>query len=207
MIEHWKNLSLEDIDGEVWRDIKGYEGLYQISNLGRVKSLSRMAIQTLKDGRKKESSVKNKILKKTLGKRGYFVVSLWRDNSYRLITVHRIVAITFIQNIHNKPFVNHIDLCKKNNCIDNLEWVTARENVIHAHKNGAIPDPYNRGKFGNECLLSKKVGQFDINGNLLKEWQSTYDPQRSGTEFRQGKVQQCCIGKKPQYKGYLWKYI
>ena len=103
---------------EIWKDIKGYEGLYQISNLGRVKSLPR---QKTKGGILKQFSTE------------YLVVSMVENGKIKKIKVHRLVAETFIPNPNNLPQVNHIDGNKFNNNMNNLEWVTSKENIIHAN--------------------------------------------------------------------------
>lgn len=135
----------------MWKDIKNYEGRYQVNNLGQIKSL--------KTG---------KIVSPQLGGNGYYKIGL-RDgiNKTRLI-VHRIVAEHFIENPHNKPQVNHIDGNKLNNNVCNLEWVTASENMLHAHRIGLKKEHYkNIGKkFGKtsqyhyvELLNSSKDGE------------------------------------------------
>lgn len=120
-----------EIMQEIWRDIKGYEGMYQVSNLGRVKSLERQVqmkryIKTLPE----------KIMKLTLNKRGYLYIALCKNGRYQRYRVHRLVATTFIPNPHNKPQVNHIDRNVLNNSVDNLEWCTNEENMKHASATG-----------------------------------------------------------------------
>lgn len=110
------------MNNEIWKDIKGYEGLYQISNLGRVKSYKR----------------NNIILKPGKTKRGYMVVSLCSKKSIKKVYIHRLVAQSFIKNINSFEQVNHIDGDKANNKVDNLEWVSAKDNVIHAYKNNLM---------------------------------------------------------------------
>lgn len=106
---------------EVFKDIKGYEGLYQISNYGSVKSF--------KWGKKR-------ILKLANNNKGYLVVTLCKNGIKNQILAHTLVIKHFIENTLNKPFTNHKDCNKKNNYYKNLEWVTNSENLIHAHKNG-----------------------------------------------------------------------
>lgn len=114
---------------EIWKDIKDYEGLYQVSNLGRVRSLDKIVIRT--DGKNRHQ--KGKILKLQISKYGYNVITLWNNNVSKQFKVHRLVAMAFIPNPNNLPQVNHIDEDKLNNKIDNLEWCTALENNRHSN--------------------------------------------------------------------------
>jgi hypothetical protein len=115
---------------EEWKDIIGYEGYYQISNLGRVKFLERQVPRF-----SKIQILKEKIVKFHLAKRGYYVVDLRVKSKRKTLNIHRLIAIHFIDNPLNKKYVNHIDENKLNNSIENLEWVTNMENICHAKKN------------------------------------------------------------------------
>lgn len=108
---------------EEWEDIKGYEGIYKISNLGKVKSLER--VTKIPNSYRKE---KEKILKASV-RSGYYVVNLRKNNIRKSYQIHRLVAQAFIPNPENKSYVNHIDFNKKNNNVSNLEWCTQKENV------------------------------------------------------------------------------
>lgn len=110
---------------EEWRDIEGYEGLYQVSNLGRVKSLARTAI----DRRGIPHYVNERILKQAFDKDGYCLVGLHKDRKIKSGKVHRLVASAFIDNPHNLPEVNHKDENKSNNNVENLEWCTPKYNI------------------------------------------------------------------------------
>lgn len=116
---------------EIWKDIEGYEGLYQVSNLGRVRSVIRVVVD-----RKCTRCMKSKILKQTpsTGKLPYFYVSLSKGGKVQKRMVHRLVAETFIPNVELKPQVNHIDGNPQNNRYDNLEWMTNAENTLHAYR-------------------------------------------------------------------------
>lgn len=113
---------------EIWKDIKGYEGLYQVSNLGRVKSLD--IVDRL--GRKHKSNIKYQ----NDNGNGYLIVNLKHNGKQKNHLVHRLVAEAFIENPENKKEVNHIDGDKLNNRVDNLEWVSRSENLKHAFKLG-----------------------------------------------------------------------
>ena len=117
---------------EEWRDIPGYEGLYQVSNLGRIRSL----IDKKYDLNEKVVKIINreKMLKQNLTKKGYCNVKLYKNGKGETYKIHRLVAETFIPNPENKPQVNHIDGNKQNNCVSNLEWNTNEENFNNAIK-------------------------------------------------------------------------
>lgn len=110
---------------EIWKDIQGYEGLYQVSNLGRVKSLGRF-IDRLVTGNYWQEE---RILKPNKTKHGYLMVALRKNNKPNYFKVHRLVAITFIPNPENKPQIDHINAIKTDNTVNNLRWVTAKENI------------------------------------------------------------------------------
>lgn len=118
-------------DTEVWKDIKGYEGLYQVSNFGRVKSVARK-IQ-LKQYAKETTET---IMKLDLNKRGYLYVHLCKNSKYKSYRVHRLVAEAFVENPEHKDQVNHIDRNVLNNKSSNLEWCTNVENMKHAKETG-----------------------------------------------------------------------
>ena len=123
---------------EIWKDIAGYEGYYQVSNLGRVKSLDRIVKREYRGN----TTVKGRILKFNLNHKGYPIVYLYLNSKQKTISVHRLVAMAFIPNPKNKPEVNHIGLLpdgREGNKLDNrvisLEWSTGKDNLEHAKKN------------------------------------------------------------------------
>jgi hypothetical protein len=115
---------------EIWHPCAGFETHYEVSNLGNVRSIERYSNNGHNNGLRKLPS---KVLKSALGKSGYLLVTFSVDNTQSSQNVHRLVARAFISNESNKPQVNHKDGNKQNNCLDNLEWVTASENMKHAY--------------------------------------------------------------------------
>ena len=118
---------------EIWKDVVGYEGIYQVSNLGRVKSLEKK----FWSNKNNSFSINKEFIRKLSSTRkGYLRVGLMKDLKQKPFLVHRLVAIAFIPNLENKPEVNHINGIKNDNRVENLEWVTTKENVIHSFQNG-----------------------------------------------------------------------
>lgn len=148
MIEYYKNLSLDnataEIDGvvyiEEWRPIVGWEGYYEVSSFGRIKSLSRPTLRIHPDTRKNYTYRNtSKILRQACA-RGYLRVCLYRYNIKKVkFFVHRLVGEAFIENKERKPFINHIVPVKYFNFVKNLEWVTNDENIAHGKKLGLFP--------------------------------------------------------------------
>ena len=119
---------------EIWKDIEGYEGTYQVSNLGRVRSLDRYVPFGTNSSRLRK--IPGKVLKQQPHNEGYWVAQLSKDSKLSLYLVHRLVATAFIPNPMNKEMVNHKDGNKQNNNADNLEWATRQENEDHAFRTG-----------------------------------------------------------------------
>jgi hypothetical protein len=120
----------------IWKDAKGFENYYEVSNNGQVKR--KKGVTIYKDGRKAIFS--ETILKQSKNKKGYFRVYLSVNSKKTTISVHRLVALTFLENPLKKETVNHKDLDKENNNIENLEWMTNKENMQHAFKNGVYKE-------------------------------------------------------------------
>ena len=182
---------------EIWKDIEGYEGIYQISNKGRVKSLERIIL--FENG--KSRKVKSKILSTFIEKAGYECIKLYRNNKAKPFKVHRLVAIAFIECSGDKDLleVNHMDGNKLNNCVTNLEWCTRQENILHGYKNNLITSDKVRKRV--KCVTTGE------NFNSIEEACKKYGNIRAG-------IIRCCKGKslsagkcKLTNKKLVWKYI
>ena len=176
---------------EEWRDIKGYEGLYQVSDQGHVKSLERK----VRHWRGGERIQKERILKPSNDRGGYLLVSLCDGEKRKTYTVHRLVCQAFHENPENKPCVNHIDENKTNNCASNLEWCTYAENNTHGTRIARV---------AKAC--SKPVGQYTLDGELVKIWQS---PCEAGKQIglSDSHVSKVANGKLKQAYGFIWRYV
>ncbi len=178
---------------EIWKDVPGYEGLYQVSNMGRVKSLERTRNMNL-PGHKKPAPVPERILK--FGEsQGYQAVTLAKDGVNRKIRVHKLVALSFIPNPDRKPDINHKDGNKHNNTIENLEWVTAKENQQHALATG-LRSGENRRKI---------VNQYSRDGAFIRSW-SGYVEIEQVLGFSRQMICHCCKGRVPTAFGYIWRH-
>ena len=184
---------------EIWKDIQDYEGRYQISSQGQVKSLNRKANHT-----SGERIVSERILKNQRQENSYNNVSLSKDGKMKRFTVHRLVANAFISNPENKPQVNHIDGNKQNNSASNLEWVTSQQNNTHAYKL-KLKLPPNKDKYGEFNHNSKLIVQYSKSGDVIKKYGSTREANRI-TCISQGDIAACARGKRKSAGGYKWKY-
>ena len=185
------------METEIWKEIKGYEGLFAVSNLGRVKSLARRVSNHTGFINKPE-----RIMKHQFNRKGYPIVRLQDVDKYKkTFSIHRLVAKSFIPNPENKPQVNHIDGNKQNNRVENLEWCTNRENSIHAIKNGL--NNHSRYVSGRP---KRKVNQIDIlTGKIIKTFNSIAD---ANCEFKTSNIGECCRGKygRKTVCGYKWEF-
>lgn len=164
---------------EFWKEIKGYEGLYQVSNYGRVKSLYWN---------------NERIMKTAKGKDGYLLVQLWKNKKGKMYSVHRLVAQAFIPNPDNLPIINHKDEKPSNNHVENLEWCD------YIYNNN-----YGTTKQRRADKQSKTVYQYNLKGEFVAEYPSTMEIQRQ-LGFNNGGIVACCNGKIKTAYGYKWTY-
>lgn len=181
---------------ETFKDVIGYEGFYQISNLGRLKSLERF-IKGRNNGKrlKPESIIKNK-----LDSKGYYHYELSKLGKKKDLRLHRLIAEVFIPNPELKPYINHKNGIKTDNSILNLEWVTQSENTQHAYDTGLMV-----GQKGKDHSSSKKIYQYDKCGNLISSFDGMRDAGRE-TGIEPSSIGKCAQGLRPSAGGYVWKY-
>lgn len=176
---------------EVWKDVEGYEGLYQVSNLGRVKSLQR--ITKIRHAIRIE---KEKILKQHKNiKSGYMYVYLSNNGKNKGFRIHRLVAETFIPNPNDLPQINHKDENKENNNVDNLEWCTAKYNCNY----GSFIEKNKKAKY-------KKIIQYDLKCNYINTWNSVKEASIK-LNILNTSISKCLKEKRNKAGGYIWKYF
>lgn len=170
---------------EEWKSIKGYEGLYEISSYGRVKSLSY---------KYKNGKVREEIIRVPSVTHGYEFLKLNKNGKSKNHKIHRLVAEAFIPNPENKPEVDHIDTNKRNNMVENLRWVTRQENCD------------NPRTFRTHMIaVTRPILQYDIDGNFLNYYPSIAEAARR-TDIIVCTIQNCAAGRTKTAKGFIWKY-
>lgn len=190
---------------EEWRDVKGYEGVYQVSNLGNIKRLERISnfnsINQYKEY-KVNRNIKERIKKVTKNQCGYYQTVLYKEGKKKNALVHRIVAEAFLPNIENKRTVNHIDGNKLNNNVNNLEWATYSEQLIHLNN-----------VLGKKSVISKKCR--DKSSEKLRRkvkrsdgkiYNSVIEASKD-SNVHSGNIVRCCKGILNKTGGYSWEYV
>ena len=189
---------------EKWVDVKGYEGLYQISNYGHIKSKDRW-----KGNNGGLMLLKARVLKQHPNSRGYFRVQLVGENGKKeQLFVHRLVAMHFVDNpnIYVNNIVNHLDSDHTNNRADNLEWTTPEGNVEHAVRKGRMKHSEERKKHLREACErnGKSVVGVNIKTGEIVRFVCLNDSRNKG--FQPSCVSNCCKGTRETHKGYRWQY-
>lgn len=189
---------------EIWKDICGYEGFYQVSNTGKIRSLDRITV----DRNGKRCFRKGKELVQIPNSKGYMRIMLSDNKSKKRFFVHRIVALHFVNNVDkvNNNIVNHIDSNYRNNSADNLEWTTLKGNSQHALKNGRTKrtkrwlDNLHR----SQTKYYRPVEAYDENGDLVIRFKNLNECKKMG--YEPSSVCQCCKGIRKTHKNLSWKY-
>lgn len=177
---------------EIWKSIEGYEGLYEVSNFGMVRSIDRY-VPHKTFGKK---FCKGHVMATHINNAGYATVNLCKENKYRSFDVHRLVAIAFIEKANHYDFeVNHIDENKLNNRVDNLEWVTKSQNNTHGTKVER-----------QRVKVMKPVLQYSLDGELIKEWPSATDAEIALSGKFTGAITRCIHGKSKTSHGFIWSF-
>ncbi len=198
------------MEEEIWKPIKGYEDYYEISNFGRVKSKERY----VKQGNHMRY-VKERYKKVIKGAYGYPCVSLCKECKSKVIPIHRLLAITFIPNPENKPFIDHINTDIADYRLENLRWVTAKENanncltLIHCRENLYIPEiaeKINATKVARKTKTApRKVYQYTLSGELIQEY-SCANVAEKELGIDSCSIRYACTGKRISAGGFLWRY-
>lgn len=176
---------------EVWKDIPGFEGWYQASNLGHIRSVDRQCNYKNTGG---TATHKGKVLSEKISNKGYKEVTLMINGKHYYKRVHQLIALTFIPNPNNYPHINHINENKLDNSVENLEWCTPQLNIEAYHKSRV------------------RIYQYSMDGRLIKIWNSLTKAAKNVNGDKTG-IYHCCVGKlsngdlKKTYLGYIWSYI
>lgn len=198
------------METEIWKYIPGYEDKYQVSSFWRVKSIwiYKFSIHNNAFWFFKERVHIPDI------KRWYNSVCLYKWKQRKAMQIHRLVALTFIINTENKPCVNHINGIKNDNRIENLEWCTYSENILHAYKtwlkkitenNNFIKNNPTKWIFWKNHYSSVKVSQYDLEWNFIKTWDAIADIWRY-MNIKNTNITRCCSWVRPTAYGFIWKY-
>lgn len=169
-------------------------GLYQVSNMGKVRSLDRIVYQKNKFGKIQKHIYKGRELKSQIQRNGYEVVNLYKNKEMTKKLVHRLVAIAFLDTQNNKDYINHKDNNRTNNKLENLEWCTQSDNLYYAYTYGNKIAPHMR-----------KIIQIDYDGKILNAFESIQSAERI-TGIKASNISKCCRKLRSKAGGFKWKY-
>lgn len=187
-------------DKEIWKDVRNFEGYYEVSNLGGLRRKSRYI--TDKNGVTR--FWKGKVLKLHENIDGYYRCILSKEGKVTHDSIHRLVAESFIDNPNNYPVINHKDEDPSNNCVENLEWCTIEYNNAYGTR---IKRMKNNKQFQQRHAENRMpVLKFSLQGELLEKFKSLKEAYKSSEEYSKSGVHHCCTGRLNTYKGYFWIY-
>lgn len=195
------------MNNEVWKSIAGYEGLYEVSNMGRIRSIDRIR-KSVRNG-SNLGCLKGKVMKPFYNNIGYLMIDLFKDGIRKTFTVHRLVALAFVPNPDGKPCVNHLDETHDNNCADNLEWCTQKENMNYGTApqriSKKIKERWERGKMKGRP--KRQVAKYSLDGKLLEVYPSYLDAAKAcGSTSNGSSIINCIQGRYNTSYGYKWGY-
>lgn len=207
---------------EIWKPVRGYENLYEVSSFGKIRSVDKV-VYTNNRFNKMQKKIKGKILSPFLNKKtGYMQVALSKNKKTKLYLVHRLVALTFFPIDNISLQVNHIDGNKQNNNVENLEWCTRSENIVHAYKIGLAHSNFktqsgtkhhfygkhhkNSSKEKMRLSHYRKINQYDKDNNFIKTWDGIKLAENI-LKINNGNISGCCRGKRKTAGGYIWRYV
>ena len=199
MTEYWKDVTTPQFDGETFKDVPGYEGLYQCSSLGRVKSLERKII--LYNG--SLHPYRERFLKQGKKKDGYLIVVLYKDGITKCFPVHHLVMLTFVSPRPEGMDIDHKNTIRVDNRLSNLHYCTRKENMNNCITKQKISEMMRRIRKRN----ARKIKQFNLDGTLVKCWDSPIEIERE-LKISRSNILICCKGLKGYRTagGFKWSY-
>lgn len=169
---------------ETWKTVKGYEGLYEVSSFGNVRNVN-----------------SGRVLNPCRYRTGYLSVMLYKDKKPKRFLIHRLVAISFLDNSNNYEFVNHLDEDKANNNVENLEWCSREHNMRHGTVSARISE-----KRGHDSRKGRPVAQIGENGEIIKTFKSIASAARETCTARTS-IWECCNGIHIKANDSRWSYL